>query len=167
MTEEIQSCVNRVFPSFNTVLIKKASSTMSIPIHLDHNLFAQSFVTCLLSPVSSILHVYNHKERHFFTKPILVSPPVRYSDFITVEVTSSLPCYLLVFTSLQQDFHCSCGGDYCMTTIQTSQQANKDYQTKYVDKAYPLLSSYFASSTTKFFKPVLSFISSFRPYSTP
>ena len=32
-------------------------------------------------------------------------------------------------------------------------------------KTYPLLSSYFATSTTKFFKPVLSFISSFKPFS--
>lgn len=162
--ESIQAWMKVNTPQYNALLIKKVSSLMSIPLHLDHTHFASSFIACLTSPVSSVLHVYNYTEHHFFTQPIEVTPPTRYRQFLTVEVTSDLPCYLLLFTTLQ-DQVCTCGSAYCMQSILHSEKENGDIQSNYVDKAYPLLSSYFATSTTKFFKPVLSFISSFKPYS--
>lgn len=133
MPISIQDTLHSLFPEYNSILIKKASS-LSIPLHLDHSLFSSSYIAFPVTTAISTLMVYNRSHRQFFTKPILVTAPSRYTDFLSLEPTSSQPCYLLLFTSLQPSFHCTCGSEYCFDTILHSEHHHSDYQVRYVNQ---------------------------------
>lgn len=137
MPETISSQLTFIMPSscsFNSIIIKKVSSSLSIPIHLDHNLFGEQMVVIPLFPVISFIQLYSHTQRRLFNEPILITPPSRFHDFLSLELTSNQPAYLMILTSVQEEFHCTCGSSYCLNTIKQNRDYHSEYQTEYVDQ---------------------------------
>ena len=120
-----------------------------------------------------------------------VSKPVRYEQFLRVTSRTAKRNALFIFTTLssspltsssssttttttttmnkntKQEEHqhhhcqCNCTSPYCMDYIQSNPHQNQYLQDVYVNRAYKYFCSYFSTSTTKFFKPVNTFIKSF------
>lgn len=87
-----------------------------------------------LFPVTSFIQLYSHSQRRFFNRPVLITPPSRYHDFMSLELTSNQSAYLMILTSVQQEFHCTCGSAYCLNTIKQNRDYHSEYQTEYVDQ---------------------------------
>lgn len=144
MTTEVISLLEMIQAQYSipfnidSIIIKKSSPSLSIPLHLDHHLFSSTFIAIPLFPLISSLLIYNHTQQVLFTKPVHLSPPCRYTDFITLRLLTQQPAFLLLLTQTSITQSCSCQSEYCMNTIIQQPFIHHQYQTDYVDKVYYL-----------------------------
>lgn len=141
ITEILEGIQRKLSMNLDSILIKKCTASMAIPIHLDHTLFSSSFVAIPLFPTISSLLIYNHIHQYSFTKPVQVSPPCRFSDFLTLRISTQQPSFLLLLTQASIRQSCSCHSEYCMSTILQQPSLHQQYQTEYVDKVPSSFSS--------------------------
>ena len=140
MTKEVTNLLEIIQTQYSipfhidSLVIKKASPSLSIPLHLDHHLFSSTFIAIPLLPLISSLLLYNHTQQVVFTKPFQLSPPCRYTDFITLRLSTQQPAFLLLLTQASINHSCSCQSEYCMNTILQQPLIYQQYQTDYVDK---------------------------------
>ena len=159
----ILEALNESFPD-PCVLVRSFSSSNSLPLHLDHNTFGGRLLLLVSADTSTRIHIYN-SERHLCYaategRALLLSGAPRYRSFLHVTSKSSKKSSLVLIASLASS-HCCCDSPFCMARILRHPHEREDVQISFVDRAYRYFCAYFATSTTKFFKPVNAFIRSF------
>lgn len=150
---------------FNCVLVKRFVGKDSIPILLDHSQF-DSYIAIVFGDSSTTIEFFNNYScnliPHKDGQALKVTNPLRYSSFLHVRSESKkLNSLLLITMFTAGNRPCSCCGPYCMDYVKSHPNENDSVQEENVNRVYKYLSSYFKESTTKYFKPVNSFISSF------
>lgn len=155
--------LNESFPN-PCVLVRPFSSNTSLPLHLDHDTFGDRLLVLTFADTSTRLHIYDTQRhlRYAATEgtALLLSDTARYRSFLHATSKSSKRSWLVLVASLAFS-SCRCDSPFCMTRILHHPREREEVQTAFVDRAYRYFCSYFASSTTKFFKPVNAFIRSF------
>ena len=164
----IHQCLHKVDKndfSFNSVLVVRFVGKSMIPLLLDHSQFG-SYITVPFCDSTTTIEFFNNtchtRIQHRDDQALQVTDNLRFNSFLYVTSESTLVNTLLLITQIiSNPCPCSCGGTFCMDSIESHPHANEEIQDENVNRAYNLLSSYYRESTTKYFKPVNSFIRSF------